>query len=134
MPSGLTSGQLFAGDLSLFTLELPWRNNEPSVSCIPAGRYRCVIAYSNRYKRVMPRLLNVPDRDGILIHSGNCEGDTHGCILVGMSQRDDGTLRDSRAALGLFFEWLANAARDGDVWCEVSWEDDDTATRGFQTT
>lgn len=132
--NGLTTGQLFAGDLSLFTLELPWNQNAPTRSCIPPGRYRCVLAFSNRYQRIMPRLLNVPERDGILIHSGNVAADTSGCVLVGLRQNDDGTLRDSRAALGLFFEWLARSARDGDVWCDVYREGEDIATKRFDTT
>lgn len=37
--------------------------------------------YANRGK--VPRLLNVPGFDGILIHCGNSDKDSYGCLLVG---------------------------------------------------
>lgn len=109
------------GSQSMFTLELPWQDNQPDLSCIPEGTYRTVLAFSNRYGKIMPRLLDVPDRDGILIHPGNTPHDTEGCILVGMSQKPDGTLMNSRVAFKLFFDWLGVASRYGDVECEVSY-------------
>lgn len=70
------------------TLELPWLNNEPKISCIPAGDYRVDLTYSTRFKQYMYRLEDVPKRSGILIHAGNDGGgsdaDTEGCILLGM--------------------------------------------------
>jgi len=38
---------------------------------------------SPRFKRELPRLLNIKGFDGILIHRGNTAKDTSGCILVG---------------------------------------------------
>jgi hypothetical protein len=52
-------------------------------TAIPAGRYRVDVTYSNRFKRRMPVLLNVPGFAGIRIHAGNVHTDTEGCPLPG---------------------------------------------------
>ena len=54
-----------------------------SETCIPFGQYKVIINQSPRFKRLMPRLLNVPHFDGILIHNGGTEKNSAGCILVG---------------------------------------------------
>jgi hypothetical protein len=85
------------------TLELPWRDNKRSISCIPAGQYIVRIRQSPKYGRIY-WVTNVPDRTWILIHSGNVAGDrakgfrTHvqGCILLG---KKHGFLWNQRAVL-----------------------------------
>lgn len=67
---------------SCTTLELPWKNNQHNVSCIPVGVYTVQMIYSEKYKYHFT-VNTVSDRQGILIHIGNYTADTHGCILVG---------------------------------------------------
>lgn len=86
-----------AGNHICFTLELPWKNNERNVSCIPKGTYGVVRHNGAKYKNVW-RLLDVPNRSGILIHAGNTKADIQGCILVGLKEYKDGVL-DSRLAI-----------------------------------
>lgn len=52
-------------------------------TCIPYGTYSIIVSYSPKFKRELPRLINVPNFEGILIHRGNTAEDSAGCILVG---------------------------------------------------
>ena len=86
-----TFGRLAVDSFNCFTGELPWRNNAPLTSCIPAGRYTVTWTWSPRLRRPTYRLLGVPNRSGILLHSGNLMGDRSlgyraqflGCISLG---------------------------------------------------
>lgn len=85
-----TEGQLIANGFACHSFELPWKNNERGISCIPSGSYAAVIRLSPKYGRTY-WVSNVPDRSLILIHGGNFAGDptvglkthTMGCILLG---------------------------------------------------
>jgi len=79
-----TLGDLFGnGVWCSFTLEDPKRSKKiAGDTCIPAGTYKIVMSYSNRFQRILPLLLDVPGFEGIRIHGGNTKEDTHGCILV----------------------------------------------------
>lgn len=52
-------------------------------TAIPVGTYEIVLSYSNRFKKVLPELLNVPHFLGIRIHTGNSSKDTDGCLIPG---------------------------------------------------
>ena len=69
------------------TLELPWRDNKRSVSCIPAGGYEAV-KYFSPSRGDCFLVKKVPGRSAILIHSGNYNRDTRGCILPGSGFAD----------------------------------------------
>ena len=67
------------------------------VTAIPVGRYRVTLGVkSPKYSKkkqydftggYLPRLVNVPAFDGILIHIGNTAADSEGCILVGRNTK-----------------------------------------------
>lgn len=58
-------------------------------TAIPEGTYEVKMTYSNKMKRILPILLNVPFFTGIRIHAGNtADKDSLGCILVGVKLRD----------------------------------------------
>lgn len=64
------------------TLELSWKDNQKSISCIPCGDYKVIKRTSKKYKNHF-HILDVPNRDYILIHNGNYNYQTKGCVLVG---------------------------------------------------
>ena len=52
-------------------------------TAIPYGTFKVVVNYSPKFKRELPRLLDVPYFEGILIHNGIDQNSTSGCIIVG---------------------------------------------------
>lgn len=97
--SRFTMGVLIKEDTGVpicVTLENPWLNNKPFKSCIPPGIYRVERFYGNKFDYAYG-LVDVKDRSVILIHKGNTETDTSGCILVGTNF---GYLRSQPAILG----------------------------------
>ena len=78
-----TFGVLCIDDSPLFvTCEDVWSDNARNISCIPEGKYRVVLHRSPKFG-VCYKVDDVSGRDHILIHSGNTNKDTQGCILLG---------------------------------------------------
>lgn len=98
-------GGLSFGPFQCYTLELPYRNNEPEISAIPEGVYQCGLRPSAKFGNwtngMIYHVQPAQGRTNILIHAGNTPADTKGCILVGEGWRDDGAtvLTNSRKAL-----------------------------------
>lgn len=82
-----TFGMLEYQDFRCFTLELPWRMNQPSRSCVPAGTYEYK-QFDSPSKGKVLLLEDVPARTWIEVHSGNYTKQIEGCILVGDSLKD----------------------------------------------
>lgn len=121
-----TLGSIYGPNAGLIckTLELPWKDNQRSISCIPEGKY--LVTYSppvlkddpnteedesgGRHPRPYAHYIvhNVKGRSGILIHRGKTPDWSKGCITVGGRFGDfnssEPTLEDSAAKL----EWMVN--------------------------
>lgn len=70
-------------------------------TAIPYGKYEVIVNYSPKFKRELPRLLNVKHFDGILIHRGNTHRDSSGCILVGENTKKGMVLNSTKYELEL---------------------------------
>lgn len=87
-------------------------------TAIPTGRYQVTLGvqserfkYKQQYKSCngyLPRLLNVPCFEGVLIHIGNYPKDTEGCILVG-ENTVRGAVMNSTATFLKLYEILKSA-------------------------
>ena len=111
-----TLGALIANIYWCYTLELPWRDNRPNISCIPSGSYEVGIRLSPKYGEIY-HIKGVPNRTNILIHSGNYAGDISkgyktnvaGCILLGAKQgllQSQWAVLNSRIAVRKFMETM----------------------------
>ena len=74
-------------------------------TAIPTGTYKVILNVSNRFKILMPLLLNVPNFEGIRIHAGNTAADTHGCLLVGVNSAK-GKVTESKKTFAKLMEIL----------------------------
>lgn len=75
-----TWGRMTVADVTLYTVERPWLNNQPNVSCIPQGVYTCRPRryYKGRYPAI--EITGVPHRSHILFHKANWPHQVKGCI------------------------------------------------------
>jgi len=105
-----TIGELtIDGKFECYTLEDIERDVKiKAETAIPKGTYKVIINQSNRFKRLMPLLLNVPNFEGVRIHAGNTNHDTEGCILVGRTRGVD-FIGQSRKAYDSLFKKMQEA-------------------------
>jgi hypothetical protein len=86
-------------NLQFKTLELPFKNNDRRVSCIPEGVYMWKKHISPKFGATL-WIQDVANRSEILLHSGNFTSDTLGCILPGEKHSDinnDGVMDVTRS-------------------------------------
>ena len=128
-------GMLFInGTFACYTLEdRPREAKVNGKTGIPAGRYRVELytqgrlhaKYLERYgpdfHKGMLHIMGVPEFEGILIHTGNTDDDTDGCLLVGDTSQvnieRDGFIGESRKAYQRIYPMIANVLELGEaVW------------------
>jgi len=99
-----TIGELTVdGKFECYTLEDKERDIKiKGETAISKGTYKVIINQSNRFKKLLPLLLNVPNFEGVRIHPGNSNHDTEGCILVGQSISKDYISKSRKAFEKLF--------------------------------
>lgn len=79
-----TYGALVWNDTILCsTLERPWLDNQPKISCIPEGTYTA-IAFNSPHNGDVWLLENTTPRSMIEIHAANFAEELEGCIAVGI--------------------------------------------------
>jgi len=118
-----TIGELFVnGSFECFTLEDPVRPVKiKGETAIPAGTYEIAVTFSNRFQKLLPLILKVPDFEGIRIHTGNTPKDTLGCILVGQGKGEN-AVSNSRLAFAPLVEKIRSAVVTEKVFLEITEE------------
>lgn len=87
-----TNGVLYVVDegkilFECYTLELPWKDNQRRISCIPEGEYKAIKHHSPKFGNSV-WIQDVPNRSEILIHPANYVRQLLGCIAVGSDLKD----------------------------------------------
>lgn len=107
----------------IYTLELPFKNNEKDISCIPDGEYIVKKHKSPKFGDCLKvydidGISEVKGRSDILIHKGNSvrdftdkdgfnwKKDSSGCILVGTSYNMDGLVFNSAKAFDILLKYF----------------------------
>jgi len=114
-----TIGQVRIGSFKCWSLEDAYHKiKEYGRTRIPSGRYEIVLrkfgTFHERYRAKYPfhigslEIVDIPNYEDVLIHTGNHADDTKGCILVGCQKTNDDWIADSeKAYLGLYGYILA---------------------------
>lgn len=118
-----TIGELsYDGKRLCYTLEDKVRDaDEKKVfgkTAIPAGRYKVIVNMSNRFKIMMPLLVNVPGYEGVRIHVGNTDIDTLGCILAGRKKGVD-SISESKLATKSLYDFIDNQLKKGSLYITI---------------
>lgn len=73
-------------DFTCVSLELPWKDDQPNISCIPLGNYSCSWRWSQSHGRDIYHVDGVSGRTNVEIHSANAIFELLGCICLGQEQ------------------------------------------------
>ncbi len=97
----LIDGKWFCHTIEDVTRAEPgqWKNELKvyGKTAIPYGTYPVLVTKSNRFKRMLPGILKVPDFEGIRIHNGTNESSSEGCIIVSYKATKGALINDKTA-------------------------------------
>ena len=72
---------------SALSLERGWNNNKTNISCIPAGVYKVVLEYSDRFEKMLWEIKDVDNRSECKFHSANYWYQLNGCVSLGLKYK-----------------------------------------------
>ncbi|WP_320174929.1 DUF5675 family protein [Maridesulfovibrio sp.] len=107
------------GEGVCWCLEEPWRENEPDVSCIPAGTYPLALEHSPSKGRMLWTIKDVQGRSYVRIHIGNSVDDTAGCVLPGELPVTKNERREVEFSARAFGKFLT-AMGDGEATAQIT--------------
>lgn len=110
-----TIGSLFINDVFFcYTLEDKDRGLKQSdtllfiqakkifgLTAIPSGFYKLTVNQSPKFKRMLPRILDIKGFSGVLLHRGNSANDSLGCILLGYKKGENSIFESTKAETDL---------------------------------
>lgn len=102
----------------------------PSLTAIPYGKYEITLkvqspkfSLKSSYswcKGYLPRLINVPHFEGILIHAGNTADSSAGCIIVGENKVKGQVINSMVTLKRLYCSVLKEASdRNEKIWIKI---------------
>ena len=110
----------------IVTLERKWLDNRSGESCIPNGEYICRRIVSPHFGETF-EVTNVTGRSHILLHKGNLEDDSHGCILIGeqyepMFDKKSGTFKNAVLSSGKGFSEFMDKLKGQETFIlDIKW-------------
>lgn len=121
-----TIGRLYVnGEYFCDTLEDAVRDTKIyGKTAIPCGTYRITMdvvsprfkdrSWAKPYDGKLPRLIDVPNYEGVLIHVGNSSEDTSGCLLVGQNKVKGKVVNSTQTFMSLMDKHLIPAKNRGE--------------------
>lgn len=88
-------------------------------TAIPYGKYPVLVTWSNRFKRMLTGVFNVPNFEGIRIHNGTSELSSEGCIIVSHHVAGPGKLVNDKAAMNQLCILIEDAQKIEKVTLEI---------------